>query len=346
MAGPRQDRPPTSRRRTPHVSTPGGSIPDRLQHPTAGRQLAPPRGAPPTSRDYVRPSAVRADPARTPVASGASRAESPIGLSAGRCRTATRRVWTSARTTTNASRVKGSIIRTGSPCATACRCSGFSSIMARLHHDPTGGAGERTGVEPKVGAGQLKSVGRGDLDLVAKPLGFPGAVEEPGGKPGRAGQLGRRAETPPNAKADDETDQGRHEVEEGALAGADVITHEGCDVHPHEADERTEVEQLGAELITHGERTDQRQPPHKEDVVPRNLRSGIDCTEEAAGNGIVPAHAVEQPARGEMRTGPGSDRGDQERQVDREEQGRPTGLARNENERGIDVGKILMSGPD
>ena len=34
---------------------------------------------------------------------------------------------------------------------------------------------------------------------------------------------------------------------------------------------------------------------------------GIDCTEEAAGNGIVPAHAVEQPAGGEVRTGPGSD---------------------------------------
>ena len=140
--------------------------------------------------------------------------------------------------------------------------------------------------------------------------------------------------------------RGGSQVEEGALRGADEISHEGREVHPHEADERTEVEQLGTQLIAHGERTDKCQPSHEEDVVAGDLRSGIERAEEAAGDGIVPAHPVEQPARGEMRAGARADRGDQERQVDREEQGGPAGLARDEDERGVDVGKALVAGPD
>ena len=57
----------------------------------------------------------------------------------------------------------------------------------------------------------------GELDLVAESPSFSRPRRRSaGGKPGQAGQLGGWSEAPPDVEADDEADQGRHEVEEGA----------------------------------------------------------------------------------------------------------------------------------
>ena len=86
---------------------------------------------------------------------------------------------------------------------------------------------------------------------------------------------------------------------------------------------RAEVEQLSTELIAHGERARQCQSTHQQDVIARDMGPGIDHTEEAAGNGIVAAHAVKQAARGEVRARTGTDRGDQRAQIYDVEERRP-----------------------
>ena len=46
---------------------------------------------------------------------------------------------------------------------------------------------------------------------------------------------------------------GGSKIEECPSLGSNEIAHECREVHPHEADERAEVEQLGPELIAHRE---------------------------------------------------------------------------------------------
>ena len=81
------------------------------------------------------------------------------GSPAARRVASTRCAYCSSRTKTYASCVNGSTIRTGWPCAIACRCSVSSSIMARLQHPHTARAVEWTAVEPRHGGARLSSEG-------------------------------------------------------------------------------------------------------------------------------------------------------------------------------------------
>ena len=55
---------------------------------------------------------------------------------------------------------------------------------------------------------------------------------------------------------------------------AQKVAHETGDVHPHEGDERAEIEEFGAQGIGQGECADEREGADQDDVVARNRVRG------------------------------------------------------------------------
>jgi hypothetical protein len=88
-------------------------------------------------------------------------------------------------------------------------------------------------------------------------------------------------------------------------------------IDAHECDQRAEVEQLGPIVIADKEGANQRNHSHENHVVGGNSGPGMDGAEELLGNGVATSHAVEQASRAQLRSHPGTDGRDKQREADR-----------------------------
>src|SRR5262249_45429937 len=157
-------------------------------------------------------------------------------------------------------------------------------------------------------------------DVVAEEARAPRAVGNPHAQPDGAGDLCRRAQVPPDERADKEPQGWRQEVGQTVFRRAKVVAHERRGIHAHEGNERAKIQQLRSALVGHGKGASQRQASNEQHVVAWNAVDGIDVSEKAARQGLPPPHSIEETRGSKLGRHAGTDVGDQDGEVQEVEQ--------------------------
>src|SRR5271170_3568669 len=121
----------------------------------------------------------------------------------------------------------------------------------------------------------------------------------------------------PNEKANEEAQDRWNQLPHGSIAPADVVVGQRCQIDAHKCDQRTEVEQLRAVVVSDEESPNQRNHAHEYYVVGGNASSGMNRSKELLRNGVAASHAVKQPRRAELRPHARTDGGNQKRDAER-----------------------------
>src|SRR6202795_1159152 len=120
------------------------------------------------------------------------------------------------------------------------------------------------------------------------------------------------------------------------LLGAEIIADESGGVDTHEGDQRAEIQKFGATLVVNPEGADQHDGADKNDVVSRDAILRLDRAEKLLGNSIAAAHSIQQARGSELRAHPGTNIGDENREIQKVEEKKTAGSLSHERKRRLD----------
>ena len=108
----------------------------------------------------------------------------------------------------------------------------------------------------------------------------------------------------------------RNQLPQRAVCAANVVVSQRRQVDAHESDQRPEVEQLRAIVVSDEERSQQRNHADENHIVRGNPGPGMDGAEEFLWNGVAASHAIQQTRRPQLRSHAGANGRNQQRDAD------------------------------
>src|SRR5579863_6160925 len=182
----------------------------------------------------------------------------------------------------------------------------------------------------------------------AEPASLHASDEEPSYQPDAAHRHGKPGQAQPNRQAAQESEQRHGRVSEPALLTALLLPHvelpEGRQVHAHEGDERTGIEDFAAYFVASAIAVQHQGEHEREDsdegnVDHRRVTAGIEVGKDAVRKHFVAAHAKEDARRAYLARKSTAEARDDEHQPHRVVEQHPTHAPAYVHEGGIGIGE-------
>src|SRR5882724_12518677 len=106
----------------------------------------------------------------------------------------------------------------------------------------------------------------------------------------------------PDEQANDESEHRWNQLSQGTVRAPNVVVSERRQVNTHESNQRSEVEQLRAIVVSDEECSQQCNRADENHVVGGNPGLGVNGPEEFSRNSIATSHSIKQAGCSELRS--------------------------------------------